>query len=258
MYTTVHPNTVQEFASAFAYGRNGLSLQELLDYFAQYQANVPSLHSLQHGTTKGSAFLECVASLSPENQRQALYDLCDHPPPAQHPMPKEEVRRDLLIHLMQGDGHSPLGTSLSELTLRDVRNQWFTAASRLPESPASAITAARALLETTCKTILQELCESPDRSGDLGKFYKLTRIQLAIGHTRGVSQAVHQIINGLTQVVEGTAAISNAAGDRHGLAEGERITELSIANLCVHAAGSVALFLTRAYKGMLRGPNETR
>ncbi|SPD71723.1 conserved hypothetical protein [uncultured Desulfobacterium sp.] len=253
----VHPNTVQKFASAFAYGRNGLSLQELLDYFAQYQANVPSLHSLQQGTTKGSAFLECVASLTPENQRQALYDLCDNPPPAQYPMPNEEVRRDLLVHLMQGDGHSPLGVSLSELTLRGLRNQWFTAASRLSESPASAITAARALLETTCKTILQELGELPDRSGDLGKLYKQTRIRLGIDPKMNLSQAVHQIINGLTQVVEGTAAISNAAGDRHGLAEGERITELSIASLCVHASGSVSLFLARAYKDMLRGPSET-
>ncbi len=59
------------------------------------------------------------------------------------------------------------------------------------------------------------------------------------------------------KVIEGTAAISNAAGDRHGLAEGERITELSIASLCVHSAGSVGLFLTRAYKDMLRGPGET-
>jgi hypothetical protein len=150
----IHPNTVQKFASAFAYGRNGLSLQELLDYFAQYQANVPSLHSLQPGTTKGSAFLECVASLSPENQRQALYDLCGNPPPAQHPMPNEEVRQDLLVHLMQGDGRSSLGVSLSELTLRGLRNQWFTAASPLPESAASAITAARALLETTCKVFI--------------------------------------------------------------------------------------------------------
>jgi hypothetical protein len=252
----IHPNTVQKFATAFAYGRNGLSLQELLDYFAQYQANVPSLHSLQHGTTKRSAFLECVASLTPENQRQALYDLCDNPPLSQHPMPKEEVRKDLLVHLMQGDGRSPLGVSLSELTLHGLRNQWFTAASRLPESPASAITAARALLETTCKTILQELGESPDRSGDLSNLYKQTRIHLGIDPTCGLSQAVHQIINGLTQVVEGAAAISNAAGDRHGLVGGERINELSVASLCVHAAGSVALFLTRTYKNMIRGPNE--
>jgi hypothetical protein len=112
-------------------------------------------------------------------------------------------------------------------------------------------------VETTCKTILQELGESPDKSGDLGNLYKRTRVCLGIDATRGVSQAVHQIINGLTQVIEGTAAISNAAGDRHGLAEGERITELALASLSVHAAGSVALFLTRAYKGMLRGPGKT-
>src|SRR5437867_1498767 len=55
---------------------------------------------------------------------------------------------------------------LSQVTLRAVRNQWFTAASRLPHSASSAITAARALLESTCQTILLERGETPDTSGD--------------------------------------------------------------------------------------------
>ena len=251
------PNVVQRFANAFAYGRNGLSLKEVLNYFAQYQANVPSLPSLQNGTTKGSAFLECVMSLSPENQRMVLYDLCDDPPPAQHPMPSEEIRNALLADLVQADGRSPIGVSLSKLTLRGLRSQWFTAASRLSDSPAYAITAARAMVETTCKTILCELSETPDRSWNLGRLYKHTRIQLGIDPKAGVSQSVHTISNGLSQVIEGIAALSNSAGDRHGLAGGDRITELSLASLCVHASGTVSLFLTRAYKDMMRGPDQT-
>ena len=253
----VHPNIVQRFAKAFAYGRNGLSLQELLNYFAGYQANVPSLHSLQQGTTKGSAFLECVASLSPENQRQVLYDLCDEPPPSQHPMPTEEERKELLSQLVQADGNSPLGVSISQITLRGIRNQWFTAASRLSESPASAITAARAMVETTCKTILTELGKEPDRTGELSRLYKQTRICLGIDPKQGVSQAIHQIINGMTQIIVGLSAISNAAGDRHGIEDGHKITELSFASLCVHSAGAIALFLVQTYKNLIRGPNST-
>lgn len=37
----------------------------------------------------------------------------------------------------------------------------FTAASRLSESPTSAITAARVMVETTCKTILTEFGKEP-------------------------------------------------------------------------------------------------
>ena len=251
----IHPNVVQRFAKAFTYGRNGFSLRELLDYFAGYQANVPSLHSLQHGATKSSAFLECVASLSPENQRQVLYDLCDDPPPSQYPMPTEGERKKLLAQLVQADGSSPLGVSISQITLRGIRNQWFTAASRLSESPASAITAARAIVETTCKTILTELGKEPDRTGELGRLYKQTRICLGIDPKQGVSQAVHQIINGMTQIIDGLSAISNAAGDRHGLENGHKSTELSFASLCVHSAGTVALFLVRTYKNLIRGPN---
>ncbi|MEI9475510.1 MAG: abortive infection family protein [Deltaproteobacteria bacterium] len=127
----------------------------------------------------------------------------------------------------------------------------------MPESPASAITAARAMVETTCKTILRELGETPDESGELGRLYKQTRIRLGIDPKAGISQSVHQIANGLSQVIEGIAALSNSAGDRHGLVGGDRITALSLASLCVHAAGTVALFLTRAYKDMMRGPEQT-
>jgi len=249
------PNAIiTRFADAFCYGRSGYTLRELHDLFVGYQVDVPTLES-SVSTTKGSYFHICVGAMTPENQRQFLYDLCDDPPPATGPLPDEEARRGLLSTLAAADGVSPLAEGLSQVTLRAVRNQWFTAASKLPHSASSAITAARALVETTCQTILVERSEAPDTSGDLGRLYNQTRRVLQIEASAGVPQALHQLLNGLVQVVNGLAALSNQAGDRHGLPEGARVSDHSMASLAVHAAGTVSLFLVQAHRSGQRARN---
>jgi hypothetical protein len=129
---------VTRFADAFCYGRSGYSLREPHDLFIQYQVDVPALDS-SVAPTKGSYFHSCIAAMTPENQRQFLYDLCDSPPPATGPLPDETARRGLLSVLAAADGLSPLADGLSQVTLRAFRNQWFTAASRLPLSASSRL-----------------------------------------------------------------------------------------------------------------------
>jgi hypothetical protein len=168
----VDPLLAKRFGEAFAAARQGFSAEEIPKFFSGYSGSVPTTKSYAFNVTKADKFADCVSSLSPEHQRQALYDLCDNPPASRHPMPPLETRRELLSLLVAADGRSPLDVELSALTLYGVRASWFTAASRLPESPAGAITAARALLETTCNTVLNELHEAPDSTGDLPGLYK--------------------------------------------------------------------------------------
>lgn len=248
----VEQSVVKRFAEAFCFGRTGFSLEQIPAYFAEYQGSVPDICSYPVAPLKSAIFEDCVRSLTPDNQRLALYDLCDNPPPSRHPMPDVSKRKELLTLLVQADGRTPIGVELSTMTLTGIRQQWMTAASRIPSSPPGAITAARALLESTCKTILVEHGDAPDSSGDLGKLYKQVRLRLGIDPKQGVSQSVHQIINGLTQIVDGLAGLSNSAGDRHGLAGGDKIAELSFASLAVHAAGTVCVFLVRVHKELQR------
>lgn len=196
------PNLMRRFADTFCFGRQGFSLEQIPAYFAKYEGSVPTPADT---TTKSALFVECVKALSPRNQRFALYDLCDKPPASAFPMPDEDVRRSLLTTLVQADGRAPIGLELSALTLDGVREQWFTAASRLPHSPAGGITAARSLLESTCKTIILERGKTPDNSGDLARLYKQTRDELGLNPGAGVSQNIHRIANGLSQVVDGLA-----------------------------------------------------
>jgi hypothetical protein len=234
----------------------GFAATEIPQYFSQYEGSIPTAASYDMNIAKVELFVGCVQGLKPENQRHALYDLCDDPPGARYPMPKEAIRRSLLTALVQADGRSPLSTELSSVTLSGVREQWFRAASRLLDSPASAITAARTLLESTCNTILVEQGEPADSTGDLTKLYKRVRICLGIDPRRGASQNLNQLVRGLSQLVDGLAGLSNLAGDRHGLPSGTKITDLSYAGLAVHAAGSAALFLVRIHQTLLRGPQQ--
>ena len=143
---------------------------------------------------------------------------------------------------------------MSSMTIRGIREHWFTAASRIPSSPAAAITAARSLLEATCKTILAEHGQKDRSGGDLAGVYKHVREVLGIDPKRGAGQNVHQITSGLSQVIDGLAGLSNKAGDRHGLEAGEKIHDMSFASLAVHAAGTVSLFLASVHRDLTRGP----
>lgn len=95
------------------------------------------------------------------------------------------------------------------------------------------------MLETLLKTIITERGQAPDTSGDINRL--LRQAQDAVGFDRARDQATHQVINGLANVLRGIAAISNRAGDRHGLVAGQSIDDPGLAQLCVHAAGTVGI-----------------
>jgi Abortive infection C-terminus len=69
----------------------------------------------------------------------------------------------------------------------------------------------------------------------------LQQAQNAVGFLRPANQSEHQIITGLTSVIGGVAGISNAAGDRHGTAQGITLQDKHLAVLCVHSCGAVGL-----------------
>ena len=145
------------------------------------------------------------------------------------------------------DGISPLSVALSVLSLRGIREQWWTASSRLPEQPAAAITAARALVESVCKTILIERDHTPDDSGDLHTLFKQTRKVLGLHTGQQLTKSVNETISGLISVVNGLSSLSNAAGDRHGLEHGFKLDDFGVASVAVHAAGVVACTLAMAH-----------
>lgn len=243
----VPDSIIEAFASQFASGRRGFSLREISDYFSSYEKNVPSPPSGSMLPTKPDFFHTCLLTLSPLDQRMALLELCDSPPKSSHPMPDKATRLTLRELLFQVHGVSPIRKGFSEVSLRGVREHWWKCASRLPTQPAAAITSGRALLESTCKTILSEMGETPDSSGDLPKLFRQTADVLGISRVGSGEQGKWQVITGLASIVSGIAGLSNVAGDRHGLAGAREIRELHLAELAVYASGVLAIFLARIF-----------
>ena len=95
------------------------------------------------------------------------------------------------------------------------------------------------MLETILSTIISERGVAPDTSGDLGRLMK--QAQVVLGFERSERQPEHQLLQGLASVVNGICSISNSAGDRHGLIEGDAIDDPYYAQLCMNAAGTLGL-----------------
>jgi len=82
--------------------------------------------------------------------------------------------------------------------------------------PEGAITASRALLETVCKHILDDLSLSYDDSAELPKLYGITAEALTIAPSQHTEKVFKQILGGCTSVIEGLGALRNRLGDAHG------------------------------------------
>lgn len=241
------PNYLLErFAMHFAYKSLGFRLNDITPYFLKYQGGLPSPGFDSMAAKKGDHFVRVVSLMQPRVQRYSLSDLCNAPPLLKN-CPDENIRLCLLNELFASDGITPLSTQLSRITLDGVRENWWVATSRLEASPSAAVTAARALLESTCRTIVSELGSQPDDSGNLQHLSKQTREVLGLQTGRNSPRELNELSAGMTSIVNALAAVSNSAGDRHGSQSGIRLEDSTVAAMMVHSAGVLAFGLTQIF-----------
>lgn len=230
---------VDRFAQAFAGNRVGFSAQQITDYFIQYSNRVKPFDHYGFNPTRKDLFIESTYALPPKQQYFALNDLTWSVYASRYEYPDEDARAVLRRELHVFISPDPIGICFSTVREASFREDWVACLSRLEVDPASAITAARTLLETLLKTIISERGGEPDNTGELGRL--LRQAQDCLDFDRRNNQAVHQILSGFANVVQGLAALSNEAGDRHGLVQGQSIDDPGLGQLCVHAAGAVGI-----------------
>lgn len=134
------------------------------------------------------------------------------------------------------------------ITWRSVQECWGRALERRDRDPEAAITAARSLLESVCKCILDEASVTYDDHSDLPRLYSLAAKQLNLAPQDHPEQVFKQILGGCQTVVEGLGAMRNRLGDAHGkgtrpVRPGKRHAELA-----VNLAGSMASFLIATWE----------
>ena len=161
-----------------------------------------------------------------------------------------EIFRPLLDRLEADDVHPgsrPVDAVLASLDEAGVRSVWKKAMDRRAADPEGAITAARTLIESTCKRVLDELGAPYPDDADPAKLWALCSEQLNLSPSQHAEPVFKAILGNCQSIVNNLAAIRNKFGDAHG--QGKRAVRAKPrhAELAVNLAGTMAAFLVATW-----------
>ena len=134
------------------------------------------------------------------------------------------------------------GPALRSLEVEDVHREMERIAASVDADPADAITAARALLESVCKVILEERGAEFRESDDLPTLYRKAASALNLDPAHH-DLIYRQTLGGLVSAVHGLAELRNKLGDAHGKGRAAIRPRPRHARMIVGAAFTVAGFL---------------
>lgn len=141
-----------------------------------------------------------------------------------------------------------VSSEIDRLDSASVARDWERALARRSSDPEAAITAARALVESVCKTILDDLQIDYTERDDLPKLYRKTAGALDLTPDQYTDEQIKRILGGATSAVEGLGALRNRSGDAHGRGRGAYRLSARHAALAVNLAGTVTMFLTDTFR----------
>ena len=153
---------------------------------------------------------------------------------------------------VEGGSTTPTAISVESIlkscTTSSVGEAWARIQARRESDPEGAITAARSLLETTCKYVLEQLKAEFGPNDELPKLYGKAASAMNLGPENHNEQVFKQILSGCISVVGGLAALRNALGDAHGKGAGAPKPSPRHADLAVNLAGTLSTFLISTYE----------
>lgn len=164
-----------------------------------------------------------------------------------------KIREDFepLLDALERPASAPLddatATVLREFSAEGVATVWSKALERREVDPEGAITAARTLLETVCKTVLDEAEVTYSDADDLPKLYRLTSDLLSLAPSQHTEDVFRRILGGCTSVVEGLGALRNKVSDAHGHGKRKVRPVPRHAQLAVNLAGTMATFIVETW-----------
>ena len=119
--------------------------------------------------------------------------------------------------------------------------------------PEDAVTAACAMVESVCRSILVELGVPLPAKKDISVLVRAVQEPLNLSPGRSdlpeeIADDVRQVLSGLTTTARGIGALRTHGGDAHGYERGRRSIDPRIARLAIHAASTVALFFIETWE----------
>lgn len=125
-----------------------------------------------------------------------------------------------LLEYLEADDHAPGTAPISETVkafdAEHVHAAWQKALDRRVSDPEGAITAARTLIESVCKHILDDENVDYPNDADLPKLWGLVAELLHLAPGQHDETVFKAILGNCQAVVNNIAAIRNRVGDAHG------------------------------------------
>ena len=137
---------------------------------------------------------------------------------------------------------------LSRIDAGHVSDAWQKALDRRAVDPEGAITAARSLLETVCKFILDEEHVTYSDTMDLPGLYQLTANKLKLAPSQHTEEIFKRVLGSCQNVVEGLGTLRNKLSDSHGKSKQAVKPAARHAELAVNLAGTMATFLVATWE----------
>jgi hypothetical protein len=163
---------------------------------------------------------------------------------------RQFVRQEFvpLIDFLESGGapaDAIVSDALTKFDAESVNDAWNKALARREVDPAGAITAARMLLESVCKHLLEDEEGNPSygQNDDLPKLYRMASERLNLAPSQHAEDAFKRILGSAASIVEGLGTLRNKVGDAHGTGRKPVKVKPRHAALAVNMAGSMALFL---------------
>lgn len=159
---------------------------------------------------------------------------------------------DPLLTMLETESRTPSDAAISAtvqaVNSAFIQEAWQKALERRGSDPEGAITAARTLLESVCKHILDVAGATYDDSADLPKLYTLTAKQLNLSPSQHTEQLFKQILGGCQTIVEGLGSLRNRHSDAHGKGASGTKPLPRHAELAVNLSGTMATFLLQTWE----------
>lgn len=152
----------------------------------------------------------------------------------------------------------PLLGVADRLTASELAGQIERMRAAIDSDPALAIGTAKELVETTCKTILQDAGKTPASTLGLGDLVKAAMAELKLvpddidDRAKG-ADAIKKTLRSLTATVAGLGEIRNVYGSGHGRHGRARGLTPRHARLAVGAAATLSTFLFETHAERLGG-----
>jgi hypothetical protein len=132
--------------------------------------------------------------------------------------------------------------------LTAINHEFDRAYENVEKEPREAVSAACNILESVCKTYIEdEKLEMPVKQ-DVQPVWSVVRKNLGFDPAQIADRDLQEILSGLIAVVNGIGALRTHASSAHGAGRKSYRLEARYARLAVHAAHTMALFILESWE----------